>query len=128
MRFCWLFALALSAGCAAPPAAEAPEPGGGAIARASGVQITMYMTSWCPVCQHAREWLDRRGYRFEMRDVEVDVRAGRELRSVNPRGSVPMFDVDGRILIGFEPSLLEDAIERAASQRMASLSEPGDAQ
>lgn len=118
-----LFALTLLVGCAAPHA-TAPEPESDpAVAHASGVQITMYMTSWCPVCQRAQEWLERRGYHYDMHNVEIDVRAGRELRSANPRGSVPMFDVDGRILIGFEPALLRDAIERAASQRLASISE-----
>jgi glutaredoxin len=83
------------------------------------VPITMYMTTWCPVCRRARGWLKSEGYDFVEFDVETNPRAGRILRSLNPRGTIPMFDVDGRILIGFEPTMLEDMIRRAAEERLA---------
>ena len=81
------------------------------------VPATMYMTTWCPVCQRARGWLETGGYNFMEFDVDSNPRAGRILRSLNPRGTIPMFDVDGRILIGFEPTMLENTIRRAAEER-----------
>lgn len=81
------------------------------------VPVTMYMTTWCPVCQRARGWLEDGGYSFMEFDVETNPRAGRILRSLNPRGTIPMFDVDGRILIGFEPTMLESTIRKAAEER-----------
>ena len=83
------------------------------------VKVAMYMTSWCPVCRKAREWLQHGGYDFVEYDVETDVRAVRLMRSVNPRGLVPMFEVGGRILIGFSPTALREAIRRAAIERAA---------
>jgi hypothetical protein len=32
---------------------------------------------------------------------------------MNPRGTVPTFDVDGYVLIGFDADLLREAIRRA---------------
>jgi len=81
------------------------------------VPVTMYMTTWCPVCRRARGWLQTEGYRFVEFDVESNPRAARILRSLNPRGTIPMFDVDGRILIGFEPTMLENMIRQAAEER-----------
>ena len=86
------------------------------------VPVAMYMTNWCPVCQKARNWLARNGFEHVEFDVEVDVKAGRIHRSLNPRGTVPMFDVDGTILIGFSPYLLRDAIRQAAAERRTTMS------
>lgn len=105
------------------PSAEGRRPGP-AQARPASVEeamrrvpVTMYMTTWCPVCQRARGWLETGGYEFTEFDVETNPRAGRILRSLNPRGTIPMFDVDGRILIGFEPTMLKDTIRTAAEER-----------
>jgi glutaredoxin len=83
------------------------------------VPVTMYMTEWCPVCMKARTWLKDGGFRFSELDVERDFRARSIMRSLNPRGAVPMFDVDGRIVIGFDPELLELTIRHAAVERQA---------
>lgn len=77
------------------------------------VTVTMYMTTWCPHCRRARAWLEQKGYRFEMRDVDRDDEAAAILSSLNPRGAVPTFDVGGRVVFGFSPQRLEAAIRRA---------------
>jgi glutaredoxin len=86
-------------------------------ASSDDVAVAMYMTSWCPVCRRARAWLERQGVPFVEHDVETDARAARLMRSLNPRGAVPMFDVDGRILIGFSPPMLRQALELAEQER-----------
>ena len=83
------------------------------------VPVTMYMTAWCPVCSRARAWLKAGGFSYSELDVEQDYRARAIMRSLNPRGAVPMFDVDGRIVIGFDPDLLELTIRHAAVERRA---------
>lgn len=81
------------------------------------VHVTMYMTTWCPHCRRAQAWLEQKGYRFEMRDVDRDDEAAATLSAINPRSAVPTFDVDGRVVFGFEPQRLEAAIRRAAAAR-----------
>ncbi len=81
------------------------------------VPISMYMTSWCPVCAKAHAWLEREGYRFVELNVEEDEHAAYVHRAFSPRGSVPMFDVEGTILIGFDPQLLRAVVFRAARDR-----------
>ena len=97
-------------GCAPNGPAEAPSAGEGA----QIAPVAMYMTEWCPVCRQARKWLDERGYDFVEHDVERDPRAAVFFVAVNPRGSVPTFDVGGQILIGFDPERLGDAREAVA--------------
>lgn len=81
------------------------------------IEVVMFMTDWCPHCRRARRWLTRRQYTFIELDVERNQRAAEVLQTLNPRGSVPMFDVEGQVLIGFDPYLLHAAIQRAVERR-----------
>ena len=82
--------------------------GYGGPTRAPGV--TMYMTSWCPVCRRARAWLQSIGEPFVEYDVEQDDAATRSFLSLNPRGSVPTFVIGGRVYVGFNRAVLHPAI------------------
>lgn len=101
--------VSLATGCAPQAPAEDPDA-----APAQGAPVAMYMTEWCPVCRQARKWLEERGYVFVEHDVERDPRAAVFFVAVNPRGSVPTFDVGGEILIGFDPERLRAAITESA--------------
>jgi len=73
--------------------------------------VVMYMTRHCPVCHRARAWLNERGVAYVERDIETDRAAAGELRQkaarqgVNASG-VPVFEVGGRLLPGFDPAAL----------------------
>ena len=38
----------------------------------SPVLLKLYVKTWCPWCTVAQEWLDTRGYRYQLIDVEAD--------------------------------------------------------
>jgi glutaredoxin len=83
------------------------------------VDITVYYTSWCPACRAARGYLSERGIRFVEHDVEHDARAKSRQKLLNPRGSIPTIDIEGQVLVGFNPTKIEHAIDHAARQRLA---------
>lgn len=75
--------------------------------------VTMYSTAWCGVCKKARGFLTQNGVAFVEKDIEKDKGAAAELAQkareagVDASG-VPVFDVGGRIMPGFDgPRLLE---------------------
>lgn len=80
------------------------------------VPLTMYSASWCGVCKTARSYLIAAQIPFTEREVDTDVVAAAEARRLNPRGSVPTFDVAGTTIIGFRPNTLEAAIDAAAAR------------
>jgi hypothetical protein len=41
-----------------------------------------------------------------------------ELRRLNPRKSIPTFQIDGTVLVGFSAGSVESAIRRAAEARV----------
>jgi glutaredoxin len=83
------------------------------------VSVTMYSTTWCKVCKDARRYFTEAGITYEDHDVDSDRDADRRLRAVNPRHTVPTFDIDGAILTGFSPGAFESMLTSAAARRAA---------
>jgi glutaredoxin len=74
----------------------------------------MYSTQWCGYCRRAREWLDSEGIRYVDRDIEADERARERAHDLNPRRSVPTFEIDETVIVGFSAGSLSRAIDDAA--------------
>ena len=79
--------------------------------------VIMYSASWCGVCKRARRFLTRSQIPFEEKDIERDPGARRELEAKARRAGVsssgvPVFDVAGQIMSGFDPSALLRAVGR----------------
>lgn len=78
-------------------------------------EVVLYGTSWCGYCKKAREWLTRKGVSFVDRDVEKDEDAAAELArkaraaGVRPTG-VPVIDVRGKLILGFDPRQIDAAL------------------
>jgi glutaredoxin len=80
-------------------------------------QIILYSTSWCGVCKKAKKFLKERGLAFIELDVEKNEEAARELkvkseRANIPLGSVPVIDVGGTLMRGFDPERLMSMLGR----------------
>jgi glutaredoxin len=109
-----------SALTARPRGGQAPAPpavalggDGGARAPAGGTPVvTIYGTSWCGACRAARQYLTERRIPFADKDVENDPAAARELADKAgklgvPTDRVPVIDVRGRLLLGFDRARIE---------------------
>ena len=94
----------------------APRAGPVSLAAASEtVSIEMYSAAWCTACSRAKEWL--RSQNISYHEIDVDQRTGAmgQLAVLNPRRTLPTFDVQGEVLVGFQPDRLATAIRGAAS-------------
>ncbi|HEY0706611.1 MAG TPA: glutaredoxin family protein [Polyangia bacterium] len=105
------------------PSATPPAPGEGAppaqnTPGGAAPVVTLYGTSWCGACKSAREYLRARRIPFADRDIERDQAAARELREKAQRlgvgaDRIPVLDVRGRLLIGFDKARLEALLGEA---------------
>jgi glutaredoxin len=91
-----------------PPGIEPPE-----IAPAQG--IVVYKTDWCGVCKQLLAYLDRKGVAYVAKDVEKDPKAAAELQAKAAKqgiraGSVPMIDIGGELMVGFDRARLEQLL------------------
>jgi glutaredoxin len=78
-------------------------------------RVTLYGTSWCGACAQARQWLRSHQIPFADRDVEADrgaqVEMARKAREAGLQvGGVPVIDVGGKLMLGFDPSRLEQML------------------
>lgn len=80
------------------------------------VAIEMYTASWCSSCAQAKTWLRQQGIAYQ--EVDIDAREGArsQLRMLNPRGSIPTFDIEGEVLVGFRPERIASLITTAAER------------
>ena len=49
--------------------------------------------------------------------MQRDAAARREFARINRRGTIPTFDIDGQVVIGFSPTRVRAAIDAAARRR-----------
>lgn len=98
-------------------------PGGGkaGMGVAAGVaavgKVVLYSRPGCSACDSVRAYLKRRGVRFEEKNIQADAEAAKELKAKAarkgfPTGVVPVIDVNGEIVVGFDVRKLESLLRR----------------
>lgn len=70
--------------------------------------LKLYVKVWCPWCVMAQEWLDGRGYKYELIDVERSRDAYNEMIEFSGQRYTPTLVVDDeKVLPDFGPDELE---------------------
>lgn len=76
------------------------------------INVIMYMTSWCGYCRKAREYIRSLDVNLIEYDVEKDRSKREEFLRKSGGGGVPLIDVEGIILRGYNPGEIKTAIEK----------------
>jgi len=84
------------------------------VASASGgdATIVLYSAEWCGACKKAKRYLSKRGIEYEERDIDQP-RWAEELLDKTGRRAIPVIDVRGRILTGFNAGGYDALLDRA---------------
>ena len=74
--------------------------------------VIVYKTDWCGVCKKLTAYLDRKGVEYVAKDIEKNPAAAGELQAKAKAkgiqtGSVPVIDVGGELMVGFDRARLE---------------------
>ena len=85
----------------------------------SSVHVVVYTTAWCPVCKRAKAWMVSHGVAYEERDIETSSDNARKVHAINPRGSIPTFDIEGDVMVGFSEEMFGATMQRAAQRQAA---------
>lgn len=80
--------------------------------------VSMFSTSWCPHCERARRFFRANGMSVVDRDVDADAQAAAELKRRSGGKAVPLIDVDGRELRGFDERATRDAVVASVERRL----------
>lgn len=72
--------------------------------------ITVYSASWCAFCHAAMRYLDDKGFKYTKKDVEEDVNNARESVDKSGQMGIPVIDIDGTIIVGFDRPKIDAAL------------------
>lgn len=97
----------------AAPSPSAPAAPGAAVG--ARPLVTVYGAEWCGACHEAERYLRSKGISFVTKDVENDPSAAREMQDKLSKsglrgGSIPVIDVRGKVMVGFNPGAIEAAL------------------
>jgi glutaredoxin len=102
------------AGPHGPPLPDVPVAGvdGGAAGPLGPPVVILYGTPWCGACKAAKQYLAAKHIPYAYKDIENDPAAARELQAKGarmgiPTDRVPILDVRGRLLLGFDRARLD---------------------
>lgn len=70
--------------------------------------VTVYSTPTCPWCKKVKQFLDANKVAYKDLNVASDVAARKEMVKKSGQLGVPVMDIDGQIIVGYdEPKLKE---------------------
>lgn len=72
--------------------------------------VVVYSTAHCPWCVKVKDFLKRNGVPFEERNAQLNPEYALEVQRKSGGAAVPVTDVDGKIIIGFNPAKLKAAL------------------
>ena len=64
-------------------------------------KIKIYTTLTCPYCEMAKEYFKGNNIAYESYDVAEDEKAREEMIQKSKQMGVPVIDIDGKIIVGF---------------------------
>jgi glutaredoxin 3 len=80
------------------------------------MKVRVYSTPTCPYCKMAKTFLDAKGVAYDDLDVSADARARDEMMKKSGQMGVPVIDIDGEMIIGFDQRRIAALIERKPDQ------------
>ncbi len=72
--------------------------------------VKVYTTNTCPWCDKAKSYLKSKGVEFEELNVQDDMVAREEMIKKSKQMGVPVLDVNGTIIIGFDRPAIDTAL------------------
>jgi glutaredoxin-like YruB-family protein len=73
--------------------------------------ITIYSTPTCGFCAQEKQWLTENGVAFTEKDITQDAEAYEEAMQKAGQPVVPITDIDGEIIIGFDRAKIEERLK-----------------
>lgn len=73
--------------------------------------VIVYSADWCAFCHAAKDYFDKIGVNYTVKDVEKDPKAGDESIEKSGQRGIPVIDIAGDIIIGFDKPKIDAALK-----------------
>ena len=74
--------------------------------------VKIYSTPTCPWCKKAQEYFKKNKIKFTDLDVSEDDKARDEMIEKSGQMGVPVIDINGKIIVGFDEDKIKKALKR----------------
>ncbi len=74
-------------------------------------KIRIFSTPICPYCSTLKQFLKEKGFEFEDIDVSQNQDALKEMVEKSGQMGVPVIDIDGEIIVGFDREKICDLLK-----------------
>jgi glutaredoxin-like YruB-family protein len=74
-------------------------------------KVKVYSTPTCPWCHKAKEFLKENNIEFEDINVADDEKARNEMVEKSGQMGVPVIDIDGTVIVGFDVEKIKSALK-----------------
>lgn len=75
------------------------------------MKVKIYTTPTCPFCHVAKDFLKKHKILFKEIDVAKDLAARKEMFDKTRQMGVPVIDIDGNIVLGFDQAALKKLLK-----------------
>jgi len=72
--------------------------------------VIVYSTETCPYCVLVKDYLKEKGITYAEKNVGTDLAAREEMMKKASAMSVPVVDIDGTIILGFDKTKINQAL------------------
>jgi len=72
--------------------------------------VKVFSTPTCPYCHMAKDFLKQKNVEFEDINVAENKEAAQEMIDKSGQMGVPVLDVNGKIIVGFDKEAIEKAL------------------
>ena len=72
--------------------------------------VKIYSTPTCTYCNMAKEFFKKNNVSYEEYNVGADVEKRKEMIEKSGQMGVPVIDIDGNLMVGFEESAVAQAL------------------
>ena len=73
--------------------------------------VTIYSTPTCGYCNMAKQLFKQIGVQYKDVDVSVDQEAAMDMVRKSGQMGVPVVDIDGKILVGYQPAVFQQLLK-----------------
>lgn len=74
-------------------------------------KVMIYTTNSCPYCVMAKDFFKKNGVKYEEINVEENQEKAEEMVEKSGQMGVPVIDIDGKIIVGFNKPVIVKALE-----------------
>ena len=73
--------------------------------------VKIYSTSTCPWCAKTKDFLKQHKIKFKNINVGENQKAAQEMIKKSGQTGVPVIDINGKIIVGFDESAIKKALK-----------------